>query len=96
LSGAPDSLVDFHTGRIRRLGHALLLGDGRGALGLGVRLALLLGREPVWKSNLTAQPRRDDGAARPPRHRRDASSMAWHGRFLAARPSQDGRVIAEK
>ena len=31
-----------------------------------------------------------------PRHRRDACSMAWRCRFLAARPSQDGRVIAEK
>ena len=30
------------------------------------------------------------------RHRRDACSMAWRCRFLAARPSQDGRVIAEK
>ena len=33
---------------------------------------------------------------RPPRHRRDACSMAWRCRFLAARPSQDGRIIAEK
>ena len=33
---------------------------------------------------------------RPPRHRRDVCSMAWRCRFLAARPSQDGRVIAEK
>ena len=33
---------------------------------------------------------------RPPRHRGDACSMAWRCRFLAARPSQDGRVIAEK
>ena len=32
----------------------------------------------------------------PPRHRRDACSMAWRCRFLAARPSQDGRVIGEK
>ena len=31
-----------------------------------------------------------------PRHRRDACSMAWRCRFLAARPSQDGRVITEK
>ena len=30
------------------------------------------------------------------RHRRDACSMAWRCRFLAARPSQDGRVITEK
>ena len=33
---------------------------------------------------------------RPPRHRRDACSMAWRCRFLTARPSQDGRSIAEK
>ena len=32
----------------------------------------------------------------PPRHRRAACSMAWRCRFLTARPSQDGRVIAEK
>ncbi len=31
-----------------------------------------------------------------PRHRRDACSMAWRCRFLTDRPSQDGRVIAEK
>ena len=30
-----------------------------------------------------------------PRHRCDACSMAWRCRFLAARPSQDGRVITE-
>ena len=35
-------------------------------------------------------------ARRPPRHRRDACSMAWRCRFLAARPSQHGRVIVEK
>jgi len=29
-------------------------------------------------------------------HRREACSMAWRCRFLTARPSQDGRVIAEK
>ena len=33
---------------------------------------------------------------RPPPHRRDACSMAWRCRFLAARPSQHGRVIAAK
>ena len=31
----------------------------------------------------------------PPRHRRDAGSIAWRCRFLTARPSQHGRVIAE-
>jgi hypothetical protein len=39
---------------------------------------------------------RAESSRRPPRHRRDACSMAWRCRFLATRPSQDGRVIAEK
>ena len=39
---------------------------------------------------------RAESSRRPPRHRRDACSMAWRCRFLAARPNQDGRVIAEK
>ena len=39
---------------------------------------------------------RPESSRRPPRHRRDACSMAWRCRFLAARPSQHGRVIAEK
>ena len=39
---------------------------------------------------------RAESSRRPPRHRRDACSMAWRCRFLAARPSQHGRVIAEK
>ena len=39
---------------------------------------------------------RAESSRRPPRHRRDACSMAWRCRILAARPSQDGRVIAEK
>ena len=39
----------------------------------------------VWKSS------------RPPsRHRRDACSMAWRCRFLTARRSQRGHVVAEK
>ena len=39
---------------------------------------------------------RAESTRRPPRHRRDACSMAWRCRFLTARPSQDGRVITEK
>ena len=39
---------------------------------------------------------RAESPRRPPRHRRDACSMAWRCRFLATRPSQVGRVIAEK
>ena len=39
---------------------------------------------------------RAESSRRLPRHRRDACLMAWRYRFLAARPSQDGRVITEK
>ena len=39
---------------------------------------------------------RAESPRRPPRHRRDACSMAWRCRFLAARRNQVGRVIAEK
>ena len=39
---------------------------------------------------------RVDSWCRPPRHRRDACSMVCGCRFLPARPSQHGRVIAEK
>ena len=39
---------------------------------------------------------RAESSRRPPRHQRDACSTAWRCEFLAARPSQDGRVIAEK
>ena len=39
---------------------------------------------------------RAESSRRPPRHRRDACSMAWRCRFLTARLSQDGRAIAEK
>ena len=35
---------------------------------------------------------RAESSCRPPRHQRDACSMAWRCRFLAARPSQDGRA----
>ena len=38
---------------------------------------------------------RAESSRRPPRHRHDACSMAWRCRFLAARPSQVGRVIAD-
>ena len=33
---------------------------------------------------------------RPPRHRRDACSMAWRCRFLTAQRGQHGHAIAEK
>ena len=42
------------------------------------------------------RPVRAESSRRPPRHRHDAGSMAWRCRFLAARPIQDGRAIAEK
>ena len=38
---------------------------------------------------------RAESSRRPPRHRRDACSMAWRCRFLTARRSQRGRAIAE-
>ena len=39
---------------------------------------------------------RAESSRRPPRHRRDACSMAWRCRFLTARLNQRGHVIAEK
>ena len=39
---------------------------------------------------------RPESSRRPPRHRRDACSMAWRGGSLTARRSQHGRVIAGK
>ena len=39
---------------------------------------------------------RAEASRRPPRHRRAACSMAWRCRFLTARRSQRGHVIAEK
>ena len=38
---------------------------------------------------------RAEPSRRPPRHRRDACSMAWRCRFVTARPSQHDRVVAE-
>ena len=48
----------------------------------------------LWKSNLRRV--RPESPRRPPRHRRDTCSMAWRCRFLTARRSQRGHVIAEK
>ena len=39
---------------------------------------------------------RPESPRRPPRHRRDACSMAWRCRFLAAGPSQDSHAIAAR
>ena len=39
---------------------------------------------------------RAESSCRPPRHRRDACSMAWRCRFVTARRSRHGRVIDEK
>ena len=50
---------------------------------------------PVWKSKILRRVRAES-SRRPPRHRRDACSMASRCRFLTPRPSQDGRVIAER
>ena len=51
------------------------------------------GFQPVWKSKFYGAV---ESSLRPPRHRRDACSMAWWCRFLTARPSQDGRIIVKK
>ena len=53
-------------------------------------------RGPDLCGNQNFTERSVESSPRPPRHRRDACSMAWRGRFLTARPSQDGRAIAEK
>ena len=45
----------------------------------------------VWKSNLRRV--RPESPRQPPRHRRDACSMAWRCRILTARPNQDGLCI---
>ena len=39
---------------------------------------------------------RAESHRRPPRHRRDACSMAWASQFLTARRSKRGHAIAEK
>jgi hypothetical protein len=39
---------------------------------------------------------RAEASRRPPRHRRDACSMAWRCEFLTARPRQHGCVISKK
>ncbi len=48
----------------------------------------------VWKSKFYDT--FPESPRRPPRHRRDTCSTAWRCWFLTARPSQVGRVIAEK
>ena len=48
----------------------------------------------VWNQILRRV--RAESSRRPPRHRRNACSMAWQCRFLTARRSQRGHVIAEK
>ena len=56
-------------------------------------LALNYTSVTVWISNLRRV--RAESSRRPPRHRRDACSMAWRRRFLTAGRSQRGHVIAE-
>ena len=51
-------------------------------------------RAPVWKSKFYGA--FAESSRRPPRHRRDALSMAWRCGSLTARRSQHGRAIAEK
>ena len=49
---------------------------------------------PVWKSNLRRV--RPESPRRPPRHRRDACSMAWRCGSLAVRFGDYGHFFAEK
>ena len=59
-------------------------------------LAQKLDQETICVEIKILRRARAESSHHPPRHRRDACSMAWRCRFLIARPSQDGRVIAEK
>ena len=58
------------------------------------QLTYLPGRYLCGNQNLRRV--RAESSRRCPRHRCDVCSMAWRCRFLAARPGQVGRVIAEK
>ncbi len=58
-------------------------------------LSLALGFATVMEIKILLRVRAES-SSRPPRHRRDACSMAWRYRFFSARLSQDARVIAEK
>ena len=60
---------------------------GTTTTGLGGAATALRRCRAVWKSNL-----RPESLRRPPRHRRDACSIAW--RLFTARRSQRGHVVA--
>ena len=49
---------------------------------------------PLSDGGAAVRSRAESKILRPPRHRRDACSMAWPCRFLTARRSQRGQVIA--
>ena len=51
---------------------------------------------PDLSGNQNLRRVRAESSRRCPRHRCDVCSMAWRCQFLAAQPSKDGRVIAEK
>ena len=48
----------------------------------------------AWAEIKISRRLRAESSRRPPRHRRDACSMAWRCRFLTARRSQHGHVIS--
>ena len=50
----------------------------------------------AWAEIKISRRLRAESSRRPPRHRRDARSMAWRCRFLTARRSHHSHVIAEK
>ena len=51
---------------------------------------------PLSDGGAAVRSRAESKILRPPRHRRDACSMAWRCRFPTARRSQRGRIIAAK
>ena len=82
--------------RAKILGTPYYLGTGLLSV-MGTSFTFLpIAREMVARCVEIKILRRVQSSRRPPRHRRDACSMAWRCRFLTARPSQHGRVIAEK
>jgi hypothetical protein len=65
------------------------------SLSYSIRYAMSARRQHLCgNQNFTV--RSSESPRRPPRHRRDACSMAWRCRFLTARRSQRGHVIVEK
>ena len=91
LRGGARAVVAYHAARLagRCLPRAWVPASLRASAG-GCAVALTCVEIKILRRVRAESPRR------PPRHRRDACSMAWRCRFLTARWSQRGRVIAAK